>query len=56
MVLATSGTVIGNIKAAVVDLEAGAKFKGILEIDPPQAEIIDQQLDLESKTIVMEPS
>ena len=56
VVLAASGTVTGNIKAAVVDLENGAKFKGILEIDPPQAEIIDQHLDLEAKAIAMEPS
>ena len=56
VVLAASGTVTGNIKAAVVDLESGAKFKGILQIDPPQAEIIDQQLDLEAKAIAMEPS
>lgn len=56
VVLAASGTVTGNIKAAVVDLENGARFKGIIEMDPQLTEIIDQQLDLESKTIVMEPS
>ena len=56
VVLAASGTVTGNIKAAVVDLENGARFKGIIEMDPQLAEIIDHQLDLDSKAIAMEPS
>ena len=56
VVLTASGTVTGNIKAAVVDLENGARFKGIIEMDPQLTEIIDQQLDLEPKVIAMEPS
>ena len=56
VVLTASGTVTGNIKAAVVDLENGARFKGIIEMDPQLTEIIDQQLDLEPKAIAMEPS
>jgi cytoskeletal protein CcmA (bactofilin family) len=56
VVLTASGTVIGNIKAAVVDLENGARFKGIIEIDPPPAEVINEHLDPEPKAIAMEPS
>jgi cytoskeletal protein CcmA (bactofilin family) len=56
VVLTASGTVTGNIKAAVVDLENGARFKGIIEMDPQLANIIDEQLDLESKAIAIEPN
>lgn len=56
VVLTASGTVIGNIKAAVVDLENGARFKGIIEMDPPPAEVINEHLDPEPKAIAMEPS
>jgi cytoskeletal protein CcmA (bactofilin family) len=56
VVLAASAKLTGNIKAAVVDLKNGARFKGIIEMEPQPAEIIDQQLDLESKAIAMEPS
>jgi cytoskeletal protein CcmA (bactofilin family) len=56
VVLTASGTVTGNIKAAVVDLENGARFKGIIEMDPPPAEVINEQLDPEPKAIAMEPS
>jgi hypothetical protein len=40
----------------VVDLENGARFKGIIEIDPPLAEVINEQLDPAPKAIAMEPS
>ena len=56
VILAASGKLTGNIKAAVVDLKNGARFKGIIEMDPQSAEIIDQPLDLETKVIAMEPS
>lgn len=56
VVLTASGTVIGNIKAAVVDLENGARFKGIIEMDPPPAEVINEHLDPEPKAIAMEAS
>ena len=56
VVLTASGTVTGNIKAAVVDLENGARFKGIIEMDPPLEEVINEQLDPAPKAIAMEPS
>ena len=56
VILAASGKLTGNIKAAAVDLKNGARFKGIIEMDPQSAEIIDQPLDLETKVIAMEPS
>jgi hypothetical protein len=32
------------------------RFKGIIEMDPPPAEVINEQLDPEPKAIAMEPS
>ncbi|MDA7826023.1 polymer-forming cytoskeletal protein [Porticoccaceae bacterium] len=39
--LSASARVSGNIQAASVNLEHGARFKGIIEMDPPQEEAID---------------
>ena len=41
VVLGPSGRVSGNIHATVVKVEHGARFKGIIEIDPPQEEVVD---------------
>ena len=43
VILAETGRLKGNIKAAGVDLENGAKFKGIIEMDPQQAQVIEVQ-------------
>lgn len=43
VILAETGRLNGNIKAAGVDLENGAKFKGIIEMDPQQAQVIEVQ-------------
>lgn len=41
VILAATGKLTGNIQAAGVDLENGARLKGIIEMDPQQAEIIE---------------
>jgi len=38
IIIAKTGAIIGNLQAARVELENGAKYKGIIEIDP-----IDQE-------------
>jgi cytoskeletal protein CcmA (bactofilin family) len=58
VVLSASARVSGNIQAAVVDLEHGARFKGIIEMDPPQEEAIDVSVEPAPKVEIaaMEPS
>ena len=34
IIIAKTGTIVGNLQAAKVELENGAKYKGIIEIDP----------------------
>ena len=34
IIIAKTGTIIGNLQAAKVELENGAKYKGIIEINP----------------------
>jgi cytoskeletal protein CcmA (bactofilin family) len=38
IIIAKTGTIIGNLQAARVELENGAKYKGIIEIDPIEQE------------------
>lgn len=38
IVIAKTGTIIGNLQAAKVELENGAKYKGVIEIDPIEQE------------------
>lgn len=45
VILAATGRLNGNIQAAGVDLDNGAKFKGIIEMDPQQAEVIEVQAE-----------
>ena len=40
IIIAKTGTIIGNLQAARVELENGAKYKGIIEIDPIEQEAI----------------
>jgi cytoskeletal protein CcmA (bactofilin family) len=57
VVLSPSGRVSGNIHAAVVKLEHGARFKGVIEIDPPQEEVVDVSVEqaLKVESAAMEP-
>lgn len=58
VLLAASGRVAGNIQAAVVDLQDGARFRGIIEIDPKLDEPIDRHHEAETKIkpVALEPS
>ncbi|MDB2360612.1 polymer-forming cytoskeletal protein [Porticoccaceae bacterium] len=38
IIIAKTGTIVGNLQAARVELENGAKYKGIIEIDPIEQE------------------
>ena len=38
IIIAKTGTIIGNLQVARVELENGAKYKGIIEIDPIEQE------------------
>ena len=38
IIIAKTGTIVGNLQAAKVELENGAKYKGIIEIDPIEQE------------------
>ena len=38
IIISKTGTIIGNLQAARVELENGAKYKGIIEIDPIEQE------------------
>lgn len=57
VVLNTNAKVSGNIEADVVDLENGARFKGIIAMDPQQEEAIDVALEEAAKvgSVTMEP-
>lgn len=46
VILAATGKLNGNIQAAGVDLDNGAKFKGTIEMDPQQAEVIEVQAEV----------
>jgi cytoskeletal protein CcmA (bactofilin family) len=59
VVLNASAKVSGNIQADVVDLENGARFKGIIQMDPQQEkEVIDVTADEAPKveSVAMEPN
>lgn len=57
VVLCASARVSGNIQAALVNLEYGARFKGIIEMNPPQQEAIETPLEQAPKveSAAMEP-
>lgn len=57
VVLSPSGRVSGNIYATVVKVEHGARFKGVIEIDPPQEEVVDVSVEqaLKVESAAMEP-
>ena len=54
IVIAKTGAITGNLKAAKVELENGAKYKGIILIDP--VEIPTSSFDLTSEHSVSESS
>lgn len=60
VVITKTGKVTGTIQAAVVDLENGARFKGVIEMDPEEAETVESQTQMitqsETDRLVMEPS
>ena len=66
IIIAKTGTIIGNLQAARVELENGAKYKGIIEIDPIEQEAtatdsasdtsIEESASSVSAASAMEPS
>ena len=66
IIIAKTGTIIGNLQAAKVELENGAKYKGIIEIDPIEQEAtatdsasdtsIEESASSVSAASAMEPS
>jgi cytoskeletal protein CcmA (bactofilin family) len=66
IIIAKTGTITGNLQAARVELENGAKYKGIIEIDPIEQEAtatdsasdtsIEESATSVSGASVMEPS
>lgn len=62
--IAKTGTIIGNLQAAKIELENGAKYKGVMQIDPIEQPVSAQDSsadNLPSKSSVsvstaMEPS
>jgi len=66
IIIAKTGTIVGNLQAARVELENGAKYKGIIEIDPIEQEAaatdsasdtsIEESASSVSAASAMEPS
>ena len=66
IIIAKTGTITGNLQAARVELENGAKYKGIIEIDPIEQEAtatdsasdasIEESASSVSAASAMEPS
>ena len=66
IIIAKTGTIVGNLQAARVELENGAKYKGIIEIDPIEQEAaatdsasdtsIEESVSSVSAASAMEPS
>ena len=65
IIIAKTGTIVGNLQAARVELENGAKYKGIIEIDPIEQEStvtdsasasIEESASSVSAASAMEPS
>ena len=55
--LAANSRITGNIQAAVVDVENGARVKGIIEMDPQQVEVVEVQAEVRAEiSSVAEPS
>jgi cytoskeletal protein CcmA (bactofilin family) len=50
IIIAKTGTIIGNLQAAKVELENGAKYKGIIEINPVEHAVATSESASENST------
>jgi len=50
VVMTSTAVVTGNIQAAMVYLKNGARFKGVIEIDPEKAESVESLTEIENQS------